>query len=86
MQPIEIVKLEYIRNKKYNQKLYNLIQNTLHEFSPDNEELKTIRALELHWPLLQTKNVIRMLANLLTSSTITRTNFPNGFYEEDNPL
>ena len=55
IQPIEIPKLEYINYTKNYNKLYNLIQNTWHEFSLNNEELNTIRALELLWPLLQTK-------------------------------
>ena len=41
--------------------------------------------LERLSPLLQTKNLIRMLADLLTSSHI-RTNFPNELFETDNPL
>ena len=63
LQPIEFPILELIHNNKYNHKLYNLIQNTSYEFSPGTEELKTIRALQLLWPLLQTKNINRMLAN-----------------------
>ena len=86
IQPIEIPKLEYINNTKNYNKMYNLIQNTWHEFSLNNEELNTIRALELLWPLLQTKIVIRMLAKLLTSSNTIRTTFPNGFLEDDNAL
>ena len=59
--------LEFIHNTKYNHKIYNLIQNTPHEFAVGNEDLKTIKALQLLWPLLQTKNIIRILAKLLTT-------------------
>ena len=68
IQPVEVSILEFIQNKKYNHKLFNLIQNTPYEFSIGIEELKTIKALQLLWPLLQTKNIIRMLAKLLTTS------------------
>ena len=61
IQPIEIPILEFIHNTKYNHKIYNLIQNTLYEFAVGTEELKTIKALQLLWPLLQTKNIIRIL-------------------------
>ena len=63
IQPVEVQILEYIHNTKYDHKLYNLIQNTPHEFSVSSEEHKIIRALELLWPLLQTKYIIRLLAN-----------------------
>ena len=62
VQPIEIPILEFIHNTEYNHKLYNLIQNTPYEFAVGTEELKTIKALQLLWPLLQTKNIIRILA------------------------
>ena len=68
IQPIEIPILEFIHNTKHNHKIYNLIQNTPHEFSVGDEELNTIKALQLLWPLLQTKNIIRILAKLLTTS------------------
>ena len=84
--PIDVHILEYIQNTRYNHKLYNLTQNTLHEFSLNNKEHNIIRAHELLWPLLQTKNVIRMLAKLLTSSDTIRTNFPYGCFDEDNPV
>ena len=58
IQPIEIPILEFIHNTKYNHKIYNLIQNTPYEFAVGTEELKTIKALQLRWPLLQTKNII----------------------------
>ena len=65
IQPIEITILEFIHNTKYNHKIYNLIQNTPYEFAVGTEELNTIKALQLLWHLLQTKNVIRILAKLL---------------------
>ena len=55
IQPVEIPILEFIHNTKYSHKLFNLIQHTNHEFSIGNEELKTIKALQLLWPLLQLK-------------------------------
>ena len=58
IQPIEIPILEFIHNTKYNHKIYNLIQNTPHEFAVGTEELKTTKALQLLWPLLQTKNTM----------------------------
>ena len=64
IQPIEIPILEFIHNTKYNHKTYNLIQNTSHEFAVGTEELNTIKALQLLWPLLQTKNVSRILAKI----------------------
>ena len=70
IQPIEIPILEFIHYTKYNHKLYNLIQNTPYEFAVGTEELKTIKALQLLWPLLQTKNNIRILAKILTNSDI----------------
>ena len=63
MRPVEVPILEYIHSTNYNHKLYNLIQNTPHDFSPSSEEQKIIKALELLWPLLQTKNITRLLAN-----------------------
>ena len=80
IQPVEISLLEYFHNTKYNHKLYNLNQNTPHKFSLSSEEHKIIRALELLWPLLQTKYVIRLLAKLLTSSDTIHIVFPNGFF------
>ena len=65
LQPVEIPILKYIHNNKYNHKLYNLIQNTRHEFSPSKEKHKIIKALELLWPLLQTKYNTRLLANII---------------------
>ena len=41
----EIPILEYIRYNNYNHKLFNLIQNTPHEFLPSSEEQKIIKAL-----------------------------------------
>ena len=78
IQPIEITIVEYIHNTKNNHNIYNVIPITRHEFALDNEDLKIIRALELLWPLLQTKNINRMLAKLITSSDTSRYNFPNG--------
>ena len=83
VQPIEIPILEFIHNTKYNHKLYNLIQNTPYEFAVGTEELKTIKALQLLWPLLQTKNTIRILAKLLTTSDIIHDIFPHGFFPDD---
>ena len=65
--PVEIPISEFIHNAKYNHKLFNLIQHTNHEFSIGTEELKTIKAIQLLWPLLQTKNIIRILAKLLST-------------------
>ena len=79
IQPIEIPILEFIHNTKYNHKIYNLIQNTPYEFAVGTEELKTIKALQLLWPLLQTKNIIRILAKLLTNSDMIHDIFPHGF-------
>ena len=72
IQPIEIPILEFIHNTKYNHKIYNLIQNTPYEFAVGTEELNTIKALQLLWPRLQTKNIIRILAKLLTTSDMIR--------------
>ena len=83
VQPIEIPILEFIHNTKYNHKLYNLIQNTPYDFAVGTEELKTIKALQLLWPLLQTKNIIRILAKLLTNSDIIHDIFPHGFFPDD---
>ena len=47
IQPIEVPILEFIHNTKYNHKIYNIIQNTPHEFAVGTEELKTIKALQL---------------------------------------
>ena len=83
IQPIEVPILEFIHNTKYNLKIYNLIQNTPHEFAVGTEELKTIKALQLLWPLLQTKNIIRILAKILTTSDAIHDIFPDGFFPDD---
>ena len=83
VQPIEIPILEFIHNTKFNHKLYNLIQNTPYEFAVGTEELTTIKALQLLWPLLQTKNIIRILAKLLTTSELVHDIFPHGFFPDD---
>ena len=83
LQSIEIPILEFIHNTKYNHKLYSLIQNTPHEFAIGTEELNIIKALQLLWPLLETKNIIRILAKLLTSSELILDLFPHGFFPED---
>ena len=83
IQPIEIPSLEFIHITKYNHKLCNLIQNTPFEFSVGTEELKTIKALQWLWPLLQTKNIIRILAKLLTTSDVIHDNFPHGFFPDE---
>ena len=80
IQPIEVPILEFIHNTKYNHKSYNLIQNTPHEFAVGTEELKTIKELQLLWPLLQTKNIIRILAKLLITSDAIHDNIPHGFF------
>ena len=79
IQPIEIPILEFIHNTNYNHKIYNFIQNTPYEFAVGTEELNTIKALQLLWPLLQTKNVRRILAKLLTTSDMIRDIFSHGF-------
>ena len=76
LQPGEVPILEFIYNTRYNHKLYNLIQNTPYEQSPHPEEHNIIKALELLWPLLQNKRIIRLLAKLLTSSDIIHDVFP----------
>ena len=68
IQPVEVPILEYFHNTNYNNKLYYLIINTPHEFSPSSKEQKIIKAIGLLWPLLQKKYVTRLLAKLLTSS------------------
>ena len=83
VQPIEIPILEFIHNTKFNHKLYNLIQNTPYEFAVGTEELTTIKALQLLWPLLQTKNIIRILAKLLPTSELIHDIFPHGFFPDD---
>ena len=83
VQPIEIPILEFIHNTKFNHKLYNLIQNTPYEFAVGTEELTTIKALQLLWPLFQTKNIIRILAKLLTTSELIHDIFPHGFFPDD---
>ena len=83
IQPIEIPILEFIHNTKYNHKINNLIQNTPYEFAVGTEELKTIKALQFLWPLLQTKSIIRILAKLLKKSDIIHDIFPHGFFPDD---
>ena len=83
IQPIEIPILEFIHNPNYNHKKYNLIQNTPYEFAVGTDELKTIKALQLLWPLLQTKNIIRILVKLLTTPDMIHDIFPHGFFPED---
>ena len=70
LQPIQVPILEFIHNTKNNHQIFNLIQNTPYESAPGTEELKTIRALQMLWPLFHTKNIIRILAELLTSSEV----------------
>ena len=83
IQPVEIPILEFIHNTNYNHKLFNLIQHTNHEFSIGTEELNLIKAFELLWPLLETKNIIRILAKLLTTSDSIHDTFPHGFFPDD---
>ena len=83
IQPIEIPILEFIHKTKYNNKIFNLIQNTPYEFAVGREELNTIKALQLLWPLLQTKNVIRILAKLLTTSDMIRDIFLHRFFPDN---
>ena len=81
IQPIEIPILEFIHNIKYNHKIYNLIHRRQKAVS--TEELNTINALQLLWPLLQTKNVKRILAMLLTTSDLIHDIFPHGFFPDE---
>ena len=83
LQLIEIPILEFFQNNKHNHKFYNLIQHTPHEFAVGTEELNIIKALDLLWPLLQTKNIFRILAKLLTSSELIQELLPQGFFAED---
>ena len=83
LQPIEVQNLDFIRNTKYNHKLFKLNQITPYEISVGTEELKTIRALQLLWPLLQTKNIIRILEKLLTTSKVIHNVFPHGFFHDN---
>ena len=83
LQPVEVPILEFIENTQYNHKLYNLIQNTPYELSPSTEENNIIKALELLWPILQTKHIIRLPAKLLTSSDIIHDVFTHGFFTDD---
>ena len=83
LQPVEVPILELIYNTRYNRKLFNLSQNTPYEQSPNTEERNIIKALELLWPLLQTKHIIRLIAKLLTSSDIIHDMFPHGFFTDD---
>ena len=83
LQPVEVPILEFIYNTRYNHKLNNLTQNTPYELTSSTEEHNIIQALELLWPLLQTKHIIRLPAKLLTSSYIIRDVFPHGFFIDD---
>ena len=83
IQPIEVPILEFIHNTKYNHKISNIIQNTPHDIAVGTEELKTIKALQLLRPLLQTKNIIRILAKLLTTSDAIHDVFSHGFFPDD---
>ena len=77
LQPVKV--LEFIYNTPY----YHKIQNTPYEQSLNTEERNIIKALELLWPLLQTKNIIRLVAKLLTTSDIIHDVFPHGFLNDD---
>ena len=83
IQPVEVSIPEYFHNIKYIHKLFNLIQNRPHEFSPSNEKHKIIKAIELLWPLLQTNYSTRLLAKLLTTSIAIHDIFPNVFFAGD---
>ena len=83
IQPIKIPILEFIHNTENNHKIYNLIQNKPHEFAVGTEELNIINALQLLWPLQQTKNVIRILAKLLTTSDLIHDIFSHGFFPDE---
>ena len=83
IQPLEIPISEFNHNTKCNHKIFNLIQNTPYEFAVGTEELKTIKALQLLWPLLQIKNIIRILAKLLTTSDMIQDIFRHGFFLEN---
>ena len=50
IQPIEITILEYIHNNEFNHKLYNLIQNTRHDFSLVTEQLTICLQNSSHHP------------------------------------
>ena len=80
---IEVPMLEFIYNTRYNHKLYNLIQNTPYEQSPNTEKHNIIEELGLLRPLLQTKHIFRLIAKLLTSSDIIHDVFPHGFFTDD---
>ena len=54
-----------------------------HTFAVGTEELNKIKALQLLWPLLETKSIIRTLPKLLTSSELIEDLFPLGFFPED---
>ena len=83
LQPVEVPILEFIYNTRYNHKLYNLIQTTPYEQSPHTQEHNVVTAIELLWPLLQTKHIIRLLAKLLTSSDIIHDVIPHGFFTDN---
>ena len=82
-QLVEVSILEFIYNTRYNHKVYNLNQNTPYEQSPNTEEHNIIKALELLWPLLQTKHNIHLLAKLLASSDIIHDVFHHGSFTDD---
>ena len=46
IKPVEIPIVEFIHNTKYNHTIFNLIQNTPHEFAVGTEELNIIKALD----------------------------------------
>ena len=83
IQPIEVPILEFIHNTKYNHKFFKLIQHTNHEFFVGTEELNTIKALQLLWPLLETKKIIRILVELLTTSDSVHDIFPHSFFPDN---
>ena len=83
LQPVEIPILEYIHNIKYIHKLLKLIQITPHVLSSRSDEHKIIKALELLWPLPQTKYVTRLLAKFLSTSNVIHDIFPNVLFADD---
>ena len=83
LQHVEVQILEFVYNTRYHHKLYNLIQNTPYEQSPNTEDHNIIKALQLLWPLLQTKHIIRLLAKLLTSSVLIHDVLRHGFFTDD---
>ena len=83
IQPIEIPILEFINNTKYNHKLFNFIQHTNHEFFDGTEDINTIKSLQLLWPLLEIKNIIRILVEVLTTSDSIHDIFPHSFFPDN---